>query len=239
MKSVKEVVAMLAKDENVTIVKKCTILDVYVGEVNSDTGCCNVVLSIDKDVPGMVQVTKKYIDGIEEDIAEYNAKLDVETDDEAKALLKEKIADLKAFADSLNFDDWVVGKVNRVFISNFDVIGMLRQSPNTKFLIEPVQADETIIKSLLNQATVNVIAEEVHAGEDYYKPFSNNDVAYEVQHDSVYHSCYNLHLSSYGEEAAADIKQIINDITRERLINKLRSKTKADTRSNVIDDDED
>lgn len=239
MRSVKETVAMLAKQEDVTIVKKCTILDVYVGDVNPETGVCSVVLNLDKQVPGMVQVTKKYLESIDEDIAEYKAKLAIEVDAEAKSLLKQKIDELKAFADSLNIDDWVEGTVNRVFISNFDVIGMLRQNPETKFLVDAVQADETVIKGLLNQATINVIAERVAEGEEYLKPFSNNDVAYQVPHDSVYHSCYNLRLSDYGEEAADNIRSILNDITRERLMNKLRRRAEANDRAKAAIDDED
>lgn len=238
MKTVKQIVSDLKK-EGATIVKGCTVLDVYVGEVHPELGVCNVVLNLDKDVPGMVQVTNRYIEELEVNLQNLQDKLDISTDDEEKVILTEKIKALKADIDNLEIDDWVKGTVNRIFISNFDVIGMLRQNPDTRFLIDAVQADETIIKDLLNRAVVNVIAEDVTEGEEYIKPFSNNSTSYPVPHDSVYHTCYGLALSHYGEDAANNIRQIMNEITRERIMNKLRARTAKRTTTIDFNDDED
>lgn len=239
MKTVKEIVAALSKEESVAIVKKATILDTYVGEVSEETGACNVVITLDKSVPAMVQVTKRMIDEIAEEAAVVKVKADAETDDEAKALLIEKHKELEAMANSLEIDEWVKGENNRIFISNFDVIGMLRQNAEYQFLVEPVQADESLIKGLLNHATVNVICAEVSAGEEYHKPFTNVENGYVVLNDSVYHTPYNLQLSEYGEETAAEVKEILAQITKERLMSKLRNKTKRGVAHKSFDDDED
>lgn len=239
MKTVKEIIAALSKEEGVVIVKKATILDTYVGEVSDETGACNVVITLDKSVPAMVQVTKRMIDEIAEEAAIVKVKADAETDDEAKALLIEKHKELEAMANSLEIDEWVKGENNRIFISNFDVIGMLRQNAEYQFLVEPVQADERLIKGLLNHATVNVICAEVSAGEEYRKPFTNVENGYVVPNDSVYHTPYNLQLSEYGEETAAEVKEILAQITKERLMSKLRNKTKRSVAHKSFDDDED
>lgn len=239
MKTVKEIIAALSKEEGVVIVKKATILDTYVGEVSEETGACNVVIALDKSVPAMVQVTKRMIDEIAEEAAVVKVKADAETDDEAKALLIEKHKELEAMANSLEIDEWVKGENNRIFISNFDVIGMLRQNPEYQFLVEPVQADESLIKGLLNHATVNVICAEVSAGEEYRKPFTNVENGYVVPNDSVYHTPYNLQLSEYGEETAAEVKEILAQITKERLMSKLRNKAKRGVAHKSFDDDED
>lgn len=239
MKTVKEIIAALSKEESVAIVKKATILDTYVGEVSEETGACNVVITLDKSVPAMVQVTKRMIDEIAEEAAVVKAKADAETDDEAKALLIEKHKELEAMANSLEIDEWVKGENNRIFISNFDVIGMLRQNAEYQFLVEPVQADESLIKGLLNHAIVNVICAEVSAGEEYHKPFTNVENGYVVPNDSVYHTPYNLQLSEYGEETAAEVKEILAQITKERLMSKLRNKAKRGVAHKSFDDDED
>lgn len=239
MKTVKEIIAALSKEEGVAIVKKATILDTYVGEVSEETGACNVVITLDKSVPAMVQVTKRMIDEIAEEAAVVKAKADAETDDEAKALLIEKHKELEAMANSLEIDEWVKGENNRIFISNFDVIGMLRQNAKYQFLVEPVQADESLIKGLLNHAIVNVICTEVSAGEEYHKPFINVENGYVVPNDSVYHTPYNLQLSEYGEETAAEVKEILAQITKERLMSKLRNKAKRGVAHKSFDDDED
>ena len=239
MKTVKEIVTALSKEEGVTIVKKATILNTYVGEVSEETGACNVVITLNKSVPAMVQVTKTMIDGLVEEAAVIKAKADAEVDDEAKALLIDKAKDLKAMADSIEIDDWIKGENNRIFISNFDVIGMLRQNPLYQFLAEPVQADESLIKGLLNYATVSVICTEVSAGEEYSKPFASVESGYVVPNDSVYYTPYCLQLSEYGEESATEIKKILAEITKERLMAKLRGKTKRNVAHKTFDDDED
>ena len=239
MKTVKEIVAALAKEEGVAIVKNVTILDTYVGEVSDETGACNVVITLDKSIPAMVQVTKTMIDELTEEVATIKAKADAETDAEAKALLVEKYKELEATVNSLDIDDWVKDENNRIFISNFDVIGMLRQNPEYQFLTEPVQADESLIKGLLNHATVNVICEDVTEGEEHHKPFTSVENSYVVPNDSVYHTPYNLRLSEYGEDKASEIKDILAEITKERLMSKLRGKTKRNVTRKSYDEDED
>ena len=239
MKTVKEIVAALSKEESVAIVKKVTILNTYVGEVSEETGACNVVITLDKSVPAMVQVTKTMIDELAEEASVLKAKADAEVDAEAKALLIDKAKELEAMTNSIEIDDWIKGENNRIFISNFDVIGMLRQNPAYQFLAEPVQADESLIKGLLNYATINVICADVSAGEEYRKPFANVESGYVVPNDSVYHTPYGLRLSEYGEEAANEIKEILAEITKERLMAKLRGKTKRNVARKTFDDDED
>ena len=242
MRTVKTIVAMLAKEENVTIVKNLTITDAFIGKMGNND-YVPIYLTLDKPVPAMVKVTKAIIDDAIDEAANLKSVADAMPNSTAEEKAAKKTAsdaakEAKAYADSLELDEFVEGTNNFITLSNFAFIGMLRQIPALKFLIDIVQADVTVLPRLLNQATINVICERVEAHEEYSDPFSSTDVTTEVPRDSVYHSGYNLNLSAYGMEAANDFKAIINDITRARLMAKLNERLTAKTTTKVSDNTE-
>lgn len=234
--------------ENVTLVKNVTITDVYIGDVRetaNGVSYCQIICRLDQDVPAMVKVTKAIIDdavATATSLADAAKAMPATTDEEkaAKADAKAKATAAKQYADSLELDEYVVGKNNTIFLSNFDFINMLRQDPELKFLIDAVQADETIFKGILNYAKINVICEKVYHDEEYRSPFSTSSETTTVPNDSVYHSGYNLQLSKYGQEAASEVKAILADITKARIMAKLQAATKKRAAKNdAFDDSED
>lgn len=240
MRNTKAIIAALSKDESVSIVKNVTITDIYVGEVDEATARCPIIITLDKEVKGMVRVTKEVIDEAARVAAGLKAEAEDETDATSKAEAEAKAKAAEAYANSLELDEFVEGKTDRVFLSNFAFIGMLRSDPETMFLVDAVRADETVFKRLLNRATMNIIAQSVISGEEYRDPFSSSDSTVVVQNDSVYHSGYDLKLSKYGWEAADEVKQILAEITKARLMAKLGAKlSKKRNTSKSYDEDED
>ena len=245
MRTVKSIVAMLAKEEHVTIVKNLTIIDAFIGKMGTND-YVPIYLTLDKPIPSTVKVTKAVIDDAADKAVNLKSAADAmpnSTADEkaAKKAALDAANKAKAYADSLELDKFVEGTNNFVVLSNFAFIGMLRQIPELKFLVDIVQADVMVLPRLLNQATINIICERVKKDEEYSDPFSSTDVTTTVPNDSVYHSGYNLGLSAYGMEATNDFKAIINDITKARLMAKLNERLTAKTTTNAknIDDDED
>lgn len=241
MRNTKAIIAALSKDESVTITKNATIVDVYVGEVDETTERCPIIVTLDKEVKGMVRVTKDVIDEAARVAAGLAAEADATDDATAKAELTAKAKAATDYANSLQLDEFVEGKTDRVFLSNFAFIGMLRSNPETMFLVDAVRADESLFKRLLNRASLSIIAQSVVAGEEYRDPFSSSDSTVVVQNDSVYHSGYDLKLSDYGWEAADEVKQILAEITKARLMAKLGAKLSSKKRSvaKSFDEDED
>lgn len=246
MRNQKAIISALSKDESCTIVKNVTITDIYVGELDEDTGRCPIIVTLDKNVKGMMKVTKRVIDDAVATAEDLKAAADAMPNGtaEEKAAKKEANAEAKAaqdYADGLELDDYVAGSTDRIFLSNFAFIGMLRQNPSTMFLVDALRADETLFKRILNYATFNVIAQEVVAGEEYRDPFSTSDTTSTVQYDSVYHTGYGIQLSEYGWEAADEIKVILAEITKARLMAKLTAKTSSRAKrvTKTFDDDED
>jgi hypothetical protein len=246
MRNQKAIISALSKDDACTITKNVTITDIYVGELDEDTGRCAIIVTLDKDVKGMVKVTKRVIDDAAVEAEDLKAAADAMPDSTAeekaaKAEAEDKAKAAQAYADSLELDDYVVATTNRIFLSNFAFIGMLRQNPETMFLVDALKADETLFKRILNHATFNVVAQEVVAGEEYRDPFSTSDTTSTVQNDSVYHTGYGIQLSSYGWEAADEVKAILAEITKARLMAKLAAKTSSRPKhaTKTYDEDED
>lgn len=241
MRNIKNIIAALSKDETITITKNVTIVDVYVGEVDDTTERCPIIVTLDKEVKGMVRVTKEVVDDAARVADALKAEAEAETDATAKAEAEAKAKAAEAYANSLELDAFVEGKTDRIFLSNFAFIGMLRSNPETMFLVDAVRADETLFKRLLNRASLSVIAQSVVAGEEYKDPFSTSDSTMVVQNDSVYHSGYDLKLSDYGWEAADEVKAILAEITKARLMAKLAGKMSSKKRNvaKAYDEDED
>lgn len=246
MRNQKAIICALSKDESCTIVKNVTITDIYVGELDEDTGRCPIIVTLNKNVKGMVKVTKRVIDDAVATAEDLKAAADAmpndtEEEKEAKAEAEADAEAARGYANSLELDDYVVGTTDRIFLSNFAFIGMLRQNPDTMFLINALRADETLFERVLNYATFNVIAQEVVAGEEYCDPFSTSDTTSTVQYDSVYHTGYGIQLSEYGWEAADEIKAILAEITKARLMAKLAAKTSSRAKrvTKSYDEDED
>lgn len=246
MRNQKAIINALSKDESCTIVKNVTITDIYVGELDEDTGRCPIIVTLDKNVKGMMKVTKRVIDDAVATAEDLKAAADAMPNGTAEEKAAKKEADAKAkvaqvYADSLELDDYVVGSTNRIFLYNFAFIGMLRRDPNTMFLVDVLRADETLFKRILNHATFNVVAEEVVAGEEYRDPFSTSDATSIVQYDSVYHTGYGIQLSEYGWQAADEIRAILAEITKARLMAKLAAKTSSRPKraTKTYDEDED
>ena len=246
MRNLKAIISALSKDDACTITKNVTITDVYVGEMNDDTERCPIIVTLDKEVKGTVKVTKAIIDDAVAKAEDLKAAADAMPNGTAEEKATKKDANAKAkeaqdYADSLELDDYVVGETDRIFLSNFAFIGMLRQNPETMFLIDALKADETLFKRILNHATFNVVAQEVVSGEEYRDPFSTSNTTSTVMNDSVYHSGYGIQLSQYGWEAADEVKAILAEITKARLMAKLggKSASRAKRVVKTYDEDED
>lgn len=235
MKSVKEIVAALSKEENVTVKRNVTFKRCTPGEVDENTGACKVAVTLTEEVPYYVQVDQRMIDEAEAiaDAAEKAAKADDATDE-----MKAEAENARAYADSIELDSWVKGMSNVIWITNFDIIGSLADNPETVWLADYLRDNPEDIKPVMNSATGSLILEEVEEGTEYYKPFSNRRTATDVPHDSIYATPFNIKLSKYGWEEAEEIREILREIKKEKIKNRRLAATRR-SRHAEVDDAED
>lgn len=230
MKDIKSIISARIK-EGATAIKNVVVYNIapYGEKRNNRQG---YILTLNKDVPSMVTVDDDAVADAEAKVAEAEAALAALGEKDDKTEAEAAVAAAKEYLASLETSEYVKGERNVIFTSNFELIGLLKSNPRTKFLARMAQADEDILLDLIDGATVNILCEDVEEGEEYLSPFTYKDEGSTVEHDSVYHSLYNLVLSDEGESWMKELKKIQLQITKERMMKAMR-------RSSNIDDDED
>ena len=69
-------------------------------------------------------------------------------------------------------DTYTVGETANVYISSFALAAVLKQDENTAMLGNYVVRNPKVAENLLSGATINILQQQIKAGEEYVNPFS-------------------------------------------------------------------
>lgn len=211
------------------------------------------ILTLNKPVRAMVRAEDVDTDALEAAIAEAEA-LVAEADanveatksgsaaekkaaKEAKAEADAKLAEAQAALAAVEDAEYVIGERDVIFVSNFELLGVIKHNPQLRFIHRMAQADETLLEDLYVGSTINVLAEDVKEGEEYVNPFSFADEGDVVANDSVYHSVYGLIPGIAALEVIQECREIKRDLRKDLL--KEAMKAGRSTRPTAVADDED
>ena len=155
---------------------------------------------------------------------------------EAKVEADSKLADAQAALASVGDSDYVLSERDVIFVSNFDLLGVIRHNPKLRFLHRMAQADETLLEDIYFGSTISILAEDVVSGEEYVNPFKFTEEGRVVPNDSVYHSIYNLIPGEEAMETVEDCRAIKRELRKDVLKDAMKVGRKA--RTSVVEDDE-
>ena len=235
MKDIKSIISAKVKEGAKTF-KGLTIENIApYGEPKK--GRQGYILTFNKPVRAMVRAEDVDTDALEAAIAEAEALVAKANDAEAKAEANAKLAEAKAALAAVEDAEYVKGERDFIFVSNYELLGVIKHNPQLRFLYRMAQADETLLEDIYIGSTISVLAEDVVSGEEYVNPFSFDDTSTVVANDSVYHSIYNLVPGAEAQETIEDCRAIKRDLRKDLLKEAMKTGRKA--RPTVVADDED
>lgn len=235
MKDIKSIISAKVKEGAKTF-KGLTIENIApYGEPKK--GRQGYILTFNKAVRAMVRAEDVDTDALEAAIAEAEALVAEANNAEAKAEANAKLAEAKAALAAVEDAEYVKGERDFIFVSNYELLGVIKHNPQLRFLYRMAQADETLLEDIYIGSTISVLAEDVVSGEEYVNPFSFDDTSTVVANDSVYHSIYNLVPGDEAQETIEDCRAIKRDLRKDLLKEAMKVGRKA--RKTVVADDED
>lgn len=235
MKDIKSIISAKVKEGAKTF-KGLTIENIApYGEPKK--GRQGYILTFNKPVRAMVRAEDVDTDALETAVAEAEALVAKASDAEAKAEADAKLAEAKAALAAVEDAEYVKGERDFIFVSNYELLGVIKHNPQLRFLYRMAQADETLLEDIYIGSTISVLAEDVVSGEEYVNPFSFDDTSTVVANDSVYHSIYNLVPGAEAQETIEDCRAIKRDLRKDLLKEAMKVGSKA--RKTVVVDDED
>lgn len=220
-------------DNGAVVTKKLTMKSVNFGE-RDDNGRSTAIIRVNQKVPNMVQVNQAMIDKATED-AEHYESLVAGLKGEEKAEAQAKAAEARAYADSLELNAWVPGMTDVIFSSNYELLAILRNNPQTAQIADLCANSDELLKSIYSYAIASDLAEPVVAGATYNSIFSDNTSV--VVNNTIYHTFFNV---KFDDEALDFIDELKREYRRELLKQAMSaSKDKKKSRRSSEDDDED
>ena len=235
MKDIKSIISAKVKEGAKTF-KGLTIenLSPYGEPKNGRQG---YILTFNKTVRAMIRAEDVDTDALEAAVAEAEALVAKANDKESKAEANAKLAEAKAALAAIEDAEYVKGERDFIFVSNYELLGVIKHNPQLRFLYRMAQADETLLEDIYIGSTISVLAEDVVSGEEYVNPFSFDDTSTVIANDSVYHSIYNLVPGAEAQETIEDCRAIKRDLRKDLLKEAMKVGNKA--RKTVVVDDED
>lgn len=235
MKDIKSIISAKVKEGAKTF-KGLTIENISpYGEPKK--GRQGYILTFNKAVRAMVRAEDVDIDALEAAVAAAETLVAEANDKETKAEADAKLAEAKAALAAIEDAEYVKGERDFIFVSNYELLGVIKHNPQLRFLYRMAQADETLLEDIYIGSTISVLAEDVVSGEEYVNPFSFDDTSTVVANDSVYHSIYNLVPGAEAQETIEDCRAIKRDLRKDLLKEAMKVGNKA--RKTVVVDDED
>lgn len=235
MKDIKSIISAKVKEGAKTF-KGLTIENIApYGEPKK--GRQGYILTFNKAVRAMVRAEDVDTDALEAAVAEAEALVAKANDAESKAEANAKLTEAKAALAAIEDAEYVKGERDFIFVSNYELLGVIKHNPQLRFLYRMAQADETLLEDIYIGSTISVLAEDVVSGEEYVNPFSFDDTSTVVANDSVYHSIYNLVPGAEAQETIEDCRAIKRDLRKDLLKEAMKVGNKA--RKTVVVDDED
>lgn len=97
-------------------------------------------------------------------------------------------------------DNWVLGKTRTIFISLFNVTGLIKNTTEYGFAANQMVENPKGMLVLMSGATINIVQEPVKADTDYVNPFSEkkDKEPYHVEHDNIFNHIVDITFSDFA-----------------------------------------
>lgn len=105
------------------------------------------------------------------------------------------------------------GKTDIIFTTSYAIVGAIKEDENLAWMSKALQDNPNILNLIFTGANVDIIQQEVSAGEEYINPFSTKkDKDIEVfAHDVIINYVIGFKLSKVGERMADKLANKLMD----------------------------
>lgn len=108
--------------------------------------------------------------------------------------------------------EYSLGENNVIFVSAYSIGAILANSEDTAFAKNLLMKSPELLTLILSYATVDLVLEEVKAGDEYKNPFSDKDDTHVIEHDSIFVHIVSITLGKKGEKMLAKLESKMMDI---------------------------
>lgn len=216
-----------------TIANKVVIRNVAFGEEDNN-GRSTAIVHLNQRVPRMLKIDAAYVAKAEEKAvaAENAAKISGASDD-----VKAEAIKLREYCNSLVIGEWYVGESDVIFVSNFELFGIIRNDVRTAAIADILITSNDLLKQVFIWATCSVLSEPISEGELYQGLFSENVSV--VKRNSIFHTLLNLKFNEEAEDVIADLKADYRKMLLKEAMKKMRGGKKRRSRDRDDDDAQD
>ena len=102
--------------------------------------------------------------------------------------------------------NWSIGKTNVVFMSLYSIVGTLKNTDDTLAVASYIAKHPTSLQIILSGAKIELLQQKVKANETYINAFTNEEVEYESDHDSIFNHVVSIVISDKGHRAIEKIE---------------------------------
>lgn len=235
MKDIKSIISAKVK-EGAHVYKNVGVenLSPY-GEVKN--GRQGYIMTLNKPIRAMVSTSDVDTTELEEAVMIAKAEVEAATDAATKTAAEAKLAEAQANLAAIENEDYVINERDFIFTSNFELLGVIKHNTQLRFMYKMAQVDESLLEEIYVGSTVNILAEDVIANQEYVNPFRFTNDGKIVLHDSVYHAIYNLIPGDEAMEAVEDCRSIKRELRKDLLKEAMRNGRKRP--AIIATDDED
>jgi hypothetical protein len=111
---------------------------------------------------------------------------------------------IRGYVTDDNGETWKEGVTNIVFTSLYGIVGALKEDEELSWMSNALLNNPKILNMIFCGATINILQQDVVAGEEYSNPFSTrNDAPTQIyDHDIIINHIIKFKLNKTGEKMA-------------------------------------
>lgn len=93
---------------------------------------------------------------------------------------------------------WEEGETNVIFVSLYSITSLLKDNDDAAFGVNHLVKHPDSMSIILSRANINIIQENVVAGQEYRNPWSENAAATVFDHDTIITHVIDVQLSDFA-----------------------------------------
>ena len=122
---------------------------------------------------------------------------------------------VRGYVTDDNGETWKEGVTNIVFTSLYGIVGALKEDEELSWMSNTLLNNPKVLNLIFNGATINILQQDVVAGEEYTNPFSTRtDTPVQIyDHDIIINHIIKFKLNKTGEKMADKLAdKLLGDI---------------------------
>ena len=101
---------------------------------------------------------------------------------------------------------WSMGKTRVIFVSLYSILGLLKNTNDTRAITGHIVDNPTSLQIILNGAKVEILQQEVKAHDTYINAFTGEETYHDSDHDSIFNHLVSIEFTAKAQRAIEKIE---------------------------------